>query len=263
MTQNSNVIRAEYVIKSAVFTKPKRLVVVLHGYGTNGLDFAEVGKLYLSRELDDTVFLFPDAPYQCDAGSGRQWFTLNRMTYEELREGLDDVGPKMHDFIQRASEEYGLNNRPLSKPSESGLLLGDTEHRSGVYSDVHEHSSTGSTQQETDYGGLVGKSGVFVMGFSQGAMLALEMGYYPGISGIVAYSGVFAKSATDRKYSTDTKVLIVHSDDDVVVPYQNAEAAQRRLFRMGVSVAVETCHNIGHTIDINGWKAAVKFVAAG
>ncbi|MDR1333088.1 MAG: 23S rRNA (adenine(2503)-C(2))-methyltransferase RlmN [Holosporales bacterium] len=40
------------------------------------------------------------------------------------------------------------------KPSESGLLLGDTERRSGVYIGVHEHSSTGSTQQETDYGGL-------------------------------------------------------------------------------------------------------------
>ncbi|MDR1333575.1 MAG: tRNA (adenosine(37)-N6)-dimethylallyltransferase MiaA [Holosporales bacterium] len=43
-----------------------------------------------------------------------------------------------------------------SKPPESGLLLGDTERRSGVYSGVHEHSSTGSTQQETDSGGLVG-----------------------------------------------------------------------------------------------------------
>jgi RPE1 domain-containing protein len=45
--------------------------------------------------------------------------------------------------------------RQLSKPSESELLLGDTERRSGVYMWVHEHSSTGLTQQETDYGGLV------------------------------------------------------------------------------------------------------------
>ncbi|MDR1333115.1 MAG: palindromic element RPE1 domain-containing protein [Holosporales bacterium] len=44
--------------------------------------------------------------------------------------------------------------RPLSKPSESELLLGDTERRSGVYLEVHEHSSTGSTQQEADCGGF-------------------------------------------------------------------------------------------------------------
>ncbi|MDR1333053.1 MAG: hypothetical protein LBJ69_01465 [Holosporales bacterium] len=40
-----------------------------------------------------------------------------------------------------------------SKPPESELLLGDTEHRGGVYIGVHEHSSTGSTQQEGDCGG--------------------------------------------------------------------------------------------------------------
>ncbi|MDR1034786.1 MAG: hypothetical protein LBL32_02525 [Holosporales bacterium] len=33
-------------------------------------------------------------------------------------------------------------------------MLGDTEHRSTVYKEVHEHSSTGSTQQEPDCGGL-------------------------------------------------------------------------------------------------------------
>ncbi|MDR1333324.1 MAG: hypothetical protein LBJ69_02890 [Holosporales bacterium] len=40
------------------------------------------------------------------------------------------------------------------KPPESELLLGDTARRSGVYSGVHEHSSTGLMQEETDYGGL-------------------------------------------------------------------------------------------------------------
>jgi 23S rRNA (adenine2503-C2)-methyltransferase len=45
--------------------------------------------------------------------------------------------------------------RPPPKPPQSDLLLGDTEHRSGVYSNVHEHSSTGSTKEETDCGRLV------------------------------------------------------------------------------------------------------------
>ncbi|MDR1332889.1 MAG: hypothetical protein LBJ69_00575 [Holosporales bacterium] len=56
------------------------------------------------------------------------------------------------------SREFGLFIRLPSKPPESELLLGDTERRSGVYSEVHEHSSTGSTQQETDCGGLVAVS---------------------------------------------------------------------------------------------------------
>ncbi|MDR0625496.1 MAG: palindromic element RPE1 domain-containing protein, partial [Holosporales bacterium] len=36
-------------------------------------------------------------------------------------------------------------NGPLSKPSKSEFWEGDTEHRSGAYLDVREHSSTGST----------------------------------------------------------------------------------------------------------------------
>ncbi|MDR0625088.1 MAG: palindromic element RPE1 domain-containing protein, partial [Holosporales bacterium] len=39
---------------------------------------------------------------------------------------------------------------PLSKPSKSEFWEGDTEHRSGAYLDVREHSSTGSTYPKTD-----------------------------------------------------------------------------------------------------------------
>ncbi|MDR0625281.1 MAG: palindromic element RPE1 domain-containing protein [Holosporales bacterium] len=39
---------------------------------------------------------------------------------------------------------------PLSKPSKSEFWEGDTEHTSGAYLDVREHSSTGSTYPKTD-----------------------------------------------------------------------------------------------------------------
>jgi outer membrane protein assembly factor BamB len=41
--------------------------------------------------------------------------------------------------------------RPLSKASESGVLGGDMERKSGAYSNVRERLSTGSTSQKTDY----------------------------------------------------------------------------------------------------------------
>ncbi|MDR0624995.1 MAG: palindromic element RPE1 domain-containing protein [Holosporales bacterium] len=43
---------------------------------------------------------------------------------------------------------------PLSKPSKSEFWEGDTEHRSGAYLDVREHSSTGSTYPKTDFEGF-------------------------------------------------------------------------------------------------------------
>ncbi|MDR1233673.1 MAG: palindromic element RPE1 domain-containing protein [Holosporales bacterium] len=44
--------------------------------------------------------------------------------------------------------------RVLSKPSESELLEGDTEHRTAAYLSVREDSSTESTHQEAECGEL-------------------------------------------------------------------------------------------------------------
>jgi phospholipase/carboxylesterase len=197
-------------VKSKKYTRPERIVVVLHGYGTSGSDFADVGRLHLSGVIDDTVFVFPDAPYQCDIGSGRQWFTLSTMSQEELRVGLQNVSSGVHQFIQRMADEYSCSN-------------------------------------------------VVVAGFSQGAMVALEMGYFSRISRIIAYSGIFVED-TSKVYNTDTRVLIVHSDDDVVVPYQHATDAVRFLTKAGVSALLVTCHDIGHAISIDGWNAGLEFM---
>ncbi|MDR2458657.1 MAG: prolyl oligopeptidase family serine peptidase [Holosporales bacterium] len=198
------------IVRSRKYTHPETVVIVLHGYGATGRDFASVGEFCLSGAVDDTVFVFPDAPHECDAGRGRQWFALHTMTHEELRIGLQNIGPGVYKFIQHISKEYACDK-------------------------------------------------VVVAGFSQGAMLALEMGYFGGISGVIAYSGIFVED-TNRTYDTNTNVLIVHSDDDVVVPYQNATDSVRFLTEAGVSAMLVTCHNIGHTISSEGWNAGLEFM---
>lgn len=198
------------VVKSKNFNETKRIVVLLHGYGTSGEDFAKVGDTLLSKILDDTVFLFPDAPYQCEAGVGRKWFNLNTMSFEELRSGLEASAPLVYEFVQKAAEEYRCKD-------------------------------------------------ISVIGFSQGAMLAFEMLYYPGISKIIPYSGIFA-FAQDKAIKSKADVLIVHSYDDFVVPYKNAELAMENLEILGLNRKVITCHDIGHSISIEGWEDGMSFI---
>ncbi|MDR0624870.1 MAG: palindromic element RPE1 domain-containing protein, partial [Holosporales bacterium] len=57
--------------------------------------------------------------------------------------GLPSV---LGDVVTKTEEP---KNGPLSKPSKSEFWEGDTEHRSGAYLDVREHSSTGSTSPKT------------------------------------------------------------------------------------------------------------------
>jgi phospholipase/carboxylesterase len=54
--------------------KPRRLVILLHGYGSNGDDLLGLAP-YWARRLADTRFLSPNAPFACEAfPSGYQWF---------------------------------------------------------------------------------------------------------------------------------------------------------------------------------------------
>ena len=54
----------------------RSLVVLLHGFGSNGPSILELGKS-LSIALPDTAFLAPDAPDPAPGRSGgRMWYTI-------------------------------------------------------------------------------------------------------------------------------------------------------------------------------------------
>ncbi|MDR1597598.1 MAG: hypothetical protein LBR89_01530 [Holosporales bacterium] len=55
--------------------------------------------------------------------------------------------PILGEYIVSATNK---DNRVPSKPSESSFSAGGAERRSGVYSDVHEHSSTEPTNRKID-----------------------------------------------------------------------------------------------------------------
>ena len=60
-------------------------------------------------------------------------------------------GTKINFSVQKplSYTEIDLYNRPLSKPSAESKLRGDSERRTGVYTQVHEDSSTAATKQDT------------------------------------------------------------------------------------------------------------------
>jgi glutamyl-tRNA synthetase len=84
------------------------------------------------------------------------------------------------------------DTRPPPKPPQSDLLLGDTEHRSGVYLGVHEHSSTGSTKEETDSGrlGRGSKDGKFLLRIDDTDKLRSEKRYEDSILNDLEWLGI-------------------------------------------------------------------------
>jgi phospholipase/carboxylesterase len=157
-------------------TPCKKLVVLLHGYGSNGFDLMDLAKQW-QPFLPACDFLSPHALEASEVNpfDGYQWFSLYDFSPFNVRRGLDRAGPLLAAWLK--SE---LLKRQLG---EKDLVL---------------------------------------VGFSQGAMMALEMLYhFNQLGGVIGYSGAFYEHQDDdHALSTSTPILLVHGMQDTVVTYQ-------------------------------------------
>ncbi|MTI00057.1 alpha/beta hydrolase [Roseibium sp. RKSG952] len=94
--------------------RARQLVVLLHGYGANGADLIDLGRIW-SSSLPDAAFVAPDAPEPLpfDGFGGRQWFALAERDIREYRLGVETAGPVLQDFISEQLSELGLEAADL------------------------------------------------------------------------------------------------------------------------------------------------------
>jgi phospholipase/carboxylesterase len=103
-----------------------------------------------------------------------------------------------------------------------------------------------------------------LMGFSQGAMMALHVGLRRRVPprAILAYSGVLlaAEQLPARPSGGWPPVLLAHGEADEVVPVQASRAAERGLLAAGVPVQALYAPGLGHGIDAAGLSAGALFL---
>lgn len=94
---------------------PRRLVILLHGYGANGDDLIGLAPP-LSEALPDAEFLSPNAPYPCAQNpfGGLQWFDVwNRDDENRLAE-VRKTAVIVDGFIDAALKARGLTDADLA-----------------------------------------------------------------------------------------------------------------------------------------------------
>lgn len=94
-----------------------------------------------------------------------------------------------------------------------------------------------------------------LMGFSQGAMLALQAGlFHPErCAGVLAYSGALLGAARlDAAPRPAPPILLVHGEADEVVPVSASRQAEQALRAQGIAVEVAYRPRLGHGIDDHG-----------
>lgn len=105
---------------------------------------------------------------------------------------------------------------------------------------------------------------VVLMGFSQGAMMVLHAGLRRAAppAAILAYSGALLDSpALDAELTGRPPVLLVHGQDDDVVPFARGPAAAAALRRRNVPVTTVWRMGVGHWIDEEGLQAGAALLA--
>ncbi len=101
-----------------------------------------------------------------------------------------------------------------------------------------------------------------LMGFSQGAMTALYTGLRRTVAprGVLAFSGALVGPDRLGEASVKPPVLIVHGEDDAVVPVERSRLAQGALEASGFEVQAMYCPRLGHGIDEAGLSAGALFL---
>jgi phospholipase/carboxylesterase len=194
----------------------KSLVVFLHGYGADGNDLIEIGRIWAAM-MPDTAFVSPHAPEACaEAPTGRQWFPLARIDPAKLRDGVLHSAPQLDAFLDDELARHRLGDDKLA-----------------------------------------------LVGFSQGTMMALQVGPRRGsaIAGIVGFSGLLPGPeylAAETRHKPP--VLLIHGEQDPLIPPMATMAAQRLLGDAGFPVEWHIRPGLQHGIDQKGLDLGADFL---
>ena len=207
--------------RTAARGSARLLVVLCHGVGADGQDLIGLAEPWAAA-MPDVAFVAPDGPERCDMSPfGRQWFSLQDRDPAILDRGARAATPRLLATIDAELARLGL-------PSDA----------------------------------------VAMMGFSQGAMMVLHAGLRRAVppAAILAYSGALLDSPSlDSEISVNgaargAPVLLVHGEDDPVVPFARGPAAAAALRRRDVPVTTLWRAGVGHWVDEAGLAAGAAFL---
>jgi len=93
---------------------PRSLVILLHGYGSNGDDLISLAP-YWRDALPHTAFVSPNAPERCPgAPGGYQWWGITSLDPDARKAGAVRAAPALNAFIDAELAGTGLTAANLA-----------------------------------------------------------------------------------------------------------------------------------------------------
>lgn len=209
----------------------KQLIVMLHGYGADGHDLIDLGKIWQTK-LVNAAFVSPHAPDPCELSPfGRQWFSLQQYDPELLRRDP-----------MRLAEAF------------EKLVIGTRQAQSILETYIQRELNSLS----------LGWKDVALVGFSQGTMVSLFTGcrQMAGPAGVLGYSGALVgASILQQEITSRPPITLLHGEEDDILPYPSMGLATSGLESAGIDVTSHTRPGLGHSIDMDGIQIGGDFLS--
>lgn len=103
---------------------------------------------------------------------------------------------------------------------------------------------------------------VVIIGFSQGTMMSLNvvLRRTAPMAALVGFSGRLVDIADTGEITSPLPVLLVHGDQDEMVPVDSIHDARSKLAAAGVDVQWHISQGVGHGIAPDGLSLALEFI---
>ena len=107
------------------------------------------------------------------------------------------------------------------------------------------------------------KKDLFLMGFSQGTMMSLQLGlsYKESVAGILGYSGkIYDFEMLKKNINSKPSVVLFHGTEDTIIPLEEMYASYELLQEQSVDVTYKVFENCGHSITPEGLSLGLDFI---
>ena len=174
-----------------------KLVIFLHGYTSNAEDVLPYAKI-LAEHVKNTLIVIPEADMVSERHADKkQWY------------GLVDIDPE----------------RKRRNPATPTYEIIDIYNQTGKrISAVAKRMNRFISSLQKEY--KISNKNTYIMGFSQGAMLAIYTGLTRRyeLGGILPFAGIVCgKDLLEREQLSHPEVYLFHGTDDLSVQYKTLE----------------------------------------
>jgi phospholipase/carboxylesterase len=147
MKKMKKIYGPEYAPRSG--EKAKKLVIFIHGYGSNGMDLISLAD-YLNVELEEFHFCAPNAPFSFNmAYNSYQWFNLDERSETAILKSMRENIFYLENFIEDKVKQLDISYKDV-------FLVG--------FSQGSMLSLYLAPRQEEEIGGVVALSGALING---------------------------------------------------------------------------------------------------